>query len=78
MEIIAKNAREEEVREFLEIARHYKITEDKANADALLQASISANNNLYDRIRRENGMCEALRELMKDEIDKEVKEAIKV
>jgi Mor family transcriptional regulator len=31
---------------------------------------------LYEKIRRENTMCEALRELMKDEIDREVEKAV--
>ena len=41
----------------------------------LLQASVSANKELYEEIRRDSGMCQALRELMKDEIDKEIEGA---
>ena len=37
--------------------------------DAVLQASVSANHTLYEKIRRSDPMCEALKELMKDEIE---------
>lgn len=44
-------------------------------ADAVLQVSVSANQELYEEIRRNSVMCEALRELMKDEIKGAVEEA---
>ena len=46
------------------------------NVDSILQASISANEVAYETVRRENPMCEALRRLMKDEIDAEVNAAV--
>ena len=43
---------------------------DKRNADAVLQVSISANKDVYDQIRRSDPiMCDALRELFKDELE---------
>ena len=48
---------------------------EKSDIDAILQASVSANKELYEAIRRDSGMCQALRELMKDEIDKEIEGA---
>ena len=43
---------------------------DKQNADAVLQVSVSANRKMYDQIRRGDfDMCEALRELFKDELE---------
>ncbi|MDE7312487.1 MAG: hypothetical protein K2N87_12840 [Eubacterium sp.] len=45
---------------------------DKNNADAVLQVSVLANQEIYKAIRRDLGMCEALKELMKDEMDKEI------
>ena len=51
--------------------------DDKINADAILQVSVSANQKLYDKITRGDGvMCEALRELLKDDIDKTVNQAV--
>lgn len=69
--ILSKNAREEDVRRFLETVSGYTKQGDKNNADAVLQVSVIANKKLYQAIRRDFGMCEALKELMKDEIDKE-------
>ena len=48
--------------------------DDKANADAILQASISANYELYKEVREEHVMCEALERLMKDKIDEKLDE----
>lgn len=39
------------------------------NADAVLQASVSANENLYKKIKEDAKMSEALRELMKEELE---------
>ena len=53
------------------IMKIYNIIEYKSpeDIDAVLQASVSANKELYEEIRRDSGMCQALRELMKDEIE---------
>ena len=69
--ILSKHALEEDVRAFLETARRFTEPGDRNNADAILQVSVSANQELYEQIRRDSVMCEALRELMKDEIAKE-------
>ena len=43
---------------------------DKRNADAVLQVSVSANKDMYGEIRRSDPtMCDALRELFKDELE---------
>lgn len=76
LRILSKRAREEDVRRFIQEAKRLTRPGDRNNADAVLQASIAANERLYDEIRRESGMCEALRELMKDEIDRSVAEAV--
>ena len=47
------------------------------DVDAVLQASISANYELYKEIRSEYVMCDALRELMKDEIEATVNKQVK-
>lgn len=72
LRILSKRASEEDIRNFL--LTNGQLTEpgDKNNADAVLQVSISANEKLYNEIRRNMGMCEALRRLMKDEIAEEI------
>ena len=54
----------------LEPLEHSSLKILTKNADAVLQVSVSANREIYSRIAEEdNNMCEALRELFKDEID---------
>ncbi|MDE7312486.1 MAG: hypothetical protein K2N87_12835 [Eubacterium sp.] len=72
LKILSKNAQEEDIRRFLEEVSRYTEQGDKNNADAVLQVSVLANQEIYKAIRRDLGMCEALKDLMKDEIDKEV------
>ena len=67
--MLTKNASEDDVRLFLEEALNEGGKEDRENVDAVLQVSVSANTELYEQIRRDDRMCQALRELMKDELD---------
>ena len=56
-----------------EISKTLKDKDDRENADAVLQVSVSANKAVYDEMkRRYPEMCEALRELMRPEIDEEI------
>jgi hypothetical protein len=55
----------------LEQARRMKRPGDRDNIDAVLQASVAANFELYEDVRRDSVMCQAMRELMKDEIAEE-------
>jgi flagellar biosynthesis/type III secretory pathway protein FliH len=49
---------------------------DKDNAEAVLQVSVKANIEIYDRIKEERDMaCEALRELFKPELEAATREA---
>ena len=56
-------------------AESYIGKSEKSDADAVLQVSMSANYELYEKVRRETAMCEALRRLMKDEIEETINEA---
>jgi hypothetical protein len=51
---------------------------DRQNVEAVLQVSVKANDELYREIRRDANMCDALRELMKDDIEREVSAARKL
>ncbi len=76
LRILSRTAAEEDVRAFLRKTRELKNPGDRNNADAVLQISISANKGLYEKIRRDSGMCEALRRLMKDDIDEMIAETL--
>lgn len=75
LRILSKKATQEDVRNFILNAKQLTEPGPKKNADAVLQISISANERLYEEIRRESVMCEALRKLMKDDIAAEVADA---
>ncbi len=71
LRILSNHASEEDVRSFIEQAKKMTKPGDRNNVDAVLQVSATANRELYEKIRGDSEMCEALRELMKDEIEKE-------
>lgn len=71
LRILSKNAQEDDVREFIEKAIQLTNQGDRNNIDAVLQVSVSANQELYRAIRRRDEiMCNAMRELMKEDFDK--------
>ncbi len=76
LRVLTKRAQEEDVEKFIRIVKSLSEPGDKHNADAVLQVSVSANNEVYENVKRRDPiMCEALRELMKDEIQAEIDEA---
>ena len=77
LRILSSHADKEDIRRFLDIANTLSEQGDRNNVDAVLQASISANYELYKEIRSEYIMCDALRELMKDEIEATVNKKVK-
>ncbi len=75
LRVLSRNALEEDIRGFVEDAQKLTRQGDRENVDAILQVSISANHGLYDEMKRRSpDMCEAMRRLMWDEIEAEVRE----
>lgn len=69
--------KEEEVRVFVEEATRMSEPGDKNNVDAVLQVSVSVNKKIYETIRKcDKVMCEALRELMKEDLEKREQETL--
>lgn len=79
LRILSNNPKEEDLLAFAKISKALKDKDDRENADAVLQVSVSANKAVYDELkRRYPEMCEALMDLMKPEIDEKIeKEADK-
>ena len=76
LRILTKRAKEEDVENFLRMARAFTEPGDRHNADVILQLSVSANREVYEEIKRRDPiLCEALRDLMKEEIQEERQEA---
>ena len=71
-------AKKEDVEEFLKEVEKMNTPRERQNVEAVLQVSVKANDELYREIRRDANMCDALRELMKDDIEREVSAARKL
>lgn len=69
LRILSNHAKKEDVEEFLRKAEGMNTPRDRQNVEAVLQVSVKANDELYREIRRDANMCEALRELMKDDLE---------
>ncbi len=69
LKILSRKVKEEDVRNFLRQSKTYVTPGDINNANAVLQVSVTANSDLYSMIRGDDIMCQALMELMKDEIE---------
>jgi hypothetical protein len=71
--------KEDNAKRLVSAARLLQNKGDMDNADAVLQVSMKANKEVYDKLKKEDGfMCEALRELMQPEIEQELAEAREV
>lgn len=77
LRILSDNVTEKDAKNFVEKASLMNEKDDRENADAILQISVSANKTIYDRVKEEDTMCDALRDLMKEEIEEEKNKAIK-
>jgi hypothetical protein len=75
LRILTDHAKAEDVKRFLLQAEKLTTPGERDNIDAVLQASVAANFDLYDDVRRDSIMCQALQELMKDEIEEKVNDA---
>ena len=76
LKVLSKNVTEEDARGFVEEASRLTEPGDRNNVDAVMDATVAANKDVYEKIRREDPfMCEALRELMKDEIEEQKQKA---
>ena len=69
LRILSRHAQKEDVEGFLRKAEGMNTPRDRQNVEVLLQVSVKANDELYREIRRDANMCDALRELMKDDLE---------
>lgn len=69
LKILSNDASSLDIEAFIRETAELEDKADKANVDAILQVSVSANFDKYEEIRRKMPMCEALKELMKDELE---------
>lgn len=72
LRILSEHAEKSDIERFLQSVQQYTSPEDRNNIDAVLQVSVTANYDLYQEVRRESIMCQALQELMKDDIEEKI------
>ena len=70
LKLLSPEVTEDDVRRFLDVSENFTGQGDRHNANAVLQASTNANRALYKRIWRDDTMCQALMEIMKEEVDR--------
>ena len=77
--VLTKRLSEEDAEKFIRMAGSFTEPGDKHNVDAILQLSVSANRDVYEELkRRDPSMCEALRDLMKEEIQEDNQKAVDI
>ena len=69
LRILSNHAKKEDIEEFLRNVEEMNTPRDRQTVEAVLQVSVKANDELYREIRRDANMCDALRELMKDDLE---------
>ena len=70
LRVLMSGALKEDIESFIDVAHKEEDAAYKDYIDKIYQVSITANRELYDQIKKEDPkMCEALRELMKDELE---------
>ena len=75
LRILSKEAKKEDVVNFLKGTKTEKDQGDRENIDAVLQVSIDANKSLYSVVMEDKKMCAALEELMADAIEEKERKA---
>lgn len=77
LRVLSKNVKEEDVRAFVKRMTQISEPGTKNNINAVLQVSVSANKEIYEAIRRcDKVMCDALRELMKEDFEEKEQETL--
>lgn len=71
LRVLSANACREDVETFIRTMKRLTDPGTRNNIESVLQVSIAANQELYDEIRRDSSMCNALRELLREEIEEE-------
>ena len=73
---LTQNISKTRAEKLLNTAANLYLKDDKDFAESVLQVTMSKNKEIFDKVKEESEMCEALRELMKPEIDAEVKKQV--
>ena len=75
LRLLCTNVEKEDAREFIREAIFLSNQGDRNNMEAVLRASIAANREIYNEIRRQSKMSSVLWDFFKEEIEEEISEA---
>ena len=75
---LTNNLPEEQAKKLIEAMKSLKDKDDCEHADSVVQVAISGNKDVFEKVKEEQNMCEALKELMRPEIDAEVNNAVTI
>ena len=77
LRVLSAQAKEEDIINFAYASKNLSTQGEHNNADAIYQISVMANIELYENLKRRDPlMCEALKILMKDELDESMEKGI--
>lgn len=77
LRVLSANAKEEDIINFAYASKDLTTQGEHNNVDAIYQISVMANIDLYEELKRRKPlMCEALRILMKDELDESMEKGM--
>lgn len=71
LKVLTKKLDRKDAERFVQAARELIESGDRNNADAIFEVSATANHALYEEMRRDPYMCNALREIMREELEEE-------
>ena len=77
LKLLSDNVQKRDLLYFINNTKYYETPGDRNNANAVLQVSSTANKSLFDEIRRDKKMCQALMEIMHEEVQQECDKAAK-
>ncbi len=71
-----ENASEDDIRKFIEMCGELREQAEKDMADTIIQISISNNEKIYEKLKEESNMSQALEKLMGDRLEKIMEDRI--
>ncbi|MBR3535211.1 MAG: hypothetical protein IKN85_05210 [Oscillospiraceae bacterium] len=75
LKLLSRKAKEEDIESFIEMSKTFANKEEQQFADTVLEVSINANKETFKNVlRRDSNMCDALRDLIKDEFQNEIQD----
>lgn len=76
LQVLTNILNEQTARQLIQTVRDHNMQSERELVGSILTVSINANRKMFSKVREDAGMCEALRELMADEINQSIETAV--